>query len=87
MSMTERCTKTIHHLSRIQGQIEGLKKAIETEESCEKIAQLSTSILRSFDTARTNIIEGYIVEELFEGKEIPSEKAENLSRILSLYKA
>lgn len=87
MNQSEHCIKTIHHLSRIQGQIESLKKAIETGNSCDKIVQQSTSIFRSFNSARTNIIEGYITEELLGGEKISSDNAQKLSHILSLYKS
>lgn len=83
----ERCTKLINHLSRIQGQIDGLKRAIEEEKDCDKVANLTSSILRSFDSARASIIEGYILEEVLGGKPISADKAERLSHIVSLYKS
>lgn len=87
MSKDERCTKVIHHLSRIQGQIESLKRAIGEDQDCKKVANLTSSILRSFDSARSSIIEGYILEEVLDGKSISAKKAESLSTIVSLYKS
>lgn len=83
----ERCTKLLNHLSRIQGQIDGLKRAIEEEKDCDKVANLTSSILRSFHSARTSIIEGYILEEVLGGKSISADKAKRLSSIVSLYKS
>ncbi len=87
MATSPRCTKTIHHLSRIQGQIDSLKRAIEEEQSCEQVARLCTSIVRSFDSARTTIVEEYLTQELLGGDKISAGNAEKLSHILSLYKA
>lgn len=87
MSKQERCTNVVHHLSRIQGQIDSLKRAIEEGQDCHKVANLTSSILRSFDSARTAIIEGYILEDVLGGKSISADKAKKLSSIVSLYKS
>lgn len=83
----ERCTKLINHLSRIQGQIDGLKRAIEEQQDCDKVVNLTSSILRSFDSARASLIEGYILEEVLGEKSITADKAKKLEHIVALYKS
>lgn len=87
MKHEDRCKKVTHHLSRIQGQIESLKTMIKEGESCEKVAQLTNSVLRSFGSARASIIEGYILHEVLGDKEVSSKKAAALADIISLYKS
>ncbi len=81
------CQKIINHLSRIQGQIDSLKRAVEAGNPCDEVAMLTNSILRSFDSARANIVETYILEEILGGKKVSADKAEKLSRVISLYKS
>ena len=82
----ERRKQNIDHLSRIQGQIETLKKYMEEDKNCSDIAQLTTSIAKSFDSLRTKTLEGFIINELLEKENISSSKMEKLSRVLNLYK-
>jgi len=82
----ERRKQSINHLNRIQGQIETLKKYIEEDKCCGQIAQLTTSIAKSFDSLRSKTLEGFILNELLANKKMPSEKKEKLKRILNLYK-
>ena len=74
--LQERRKKMLHHINRIQGQINTLKEYIETDRECSDIAQLSTSIAKSFDTLRTKTLEGFIVTELLAKKEITQKKKE-----------
>jgi DNA-binding FrmR family transcriptional regulator len=82
----ERRKQSIDHLSRIQGQIETLKKYMEEDKNCADIAQLTTSIAKSFDSLRTKTLEGFIVNELLEKENISSSKMKKLIRVLNLYK-
>jgi DNA-binding FrmR family transcriptional regulator len=82
----ERRKQSIDHLSRIQGQIETLKKYMEEDKNCADIAQLTTSIAKSFDSLRTKTLEGFIINELLEKENISSSKMKKLIRVLNLYK-
>jgi DNA-binding FrmR family transcriptional regulator len=82
----ERRKQTIDHLNRIQGQIETLKKYLEEDRCCGEIAQLTTSIAKSFDSLRAKTLEGFILNEFSYGKKVPEEKKEKLKRIINLYK-
>lgn len=81
-----RHSKALHHLNRIQGQILSLKSLIEADGPCADIAQLTTSIAKSFDSLRARTLEGFILNNLLEGKELPAKKRETLTRIINLYK-
>ena len=87
MTPSDNCKKILNHLSRIQGQIDSLKRAVETGNSCEDVALLTSSILRSFDSARASIVETYILEDILGGKKVSADKADKLSRVVSLYKS
>ncbi len=87
MAASPNCEKIIHHLSRIQGQIDSLKRAVEDGNSCDDVAMLTNSILRSFDSARASIVETYILEDILGGKKVSADKAAKLSRVISLYKS
>ena len=82
----KRCKQTINHLNRIQGQIETLKKYLEQDKCCSEIAQLTTSIAKSFDSLRAKTLEGFILNEFLSGKKISTEKLKKLERIINLYK-
>jgi len=90
MKITEeikkRRQKNIHHLSRIQGQIETLKKNLKQDKCCGEIAQLITSIAKSFDSLRSKTLEGFVLNEFLEGKKVSEEKTKKLKRIINLYK-
>jgi len=81
------CRKeNIDHLNRIQGQIETLKKYISEDRCCADIAQLTTSVAKSFDTLRTKTLESFICNQLLKDKEVSKKQMDNLKRILNLYK-
>ncbi len=83
----KRRQETLHHLNRIQGQIETLKKYINDDADCLDIAMLVTSIAKSFDTLRTKTLEGSILHQILKGGEgLTQEQKEKLSRVINLYK-
>jgi len=82
-----RCQQNINHLNRIQGQIETLKKYIEEGKCCAEIAQLTTSITKSFDSLRATTLESFILNEFSSSdKKIPRRKIDKLKQIINLYK-
>jgi len=83
---TKQCTQNIQHLNRIQGQIEALKKYIEDDKCCGEIAQLSTSIAKSFDTLRSNTLKNFILNEFVFDNKISAAKIKKMERIINLYK-
>ena len=76
----------LHHINRIQGQIETLKRYIEGDKSCEEISSLTTSIAKSFDTLRARTLRGFIKYDLLEGKELTEKRFEQLEKLLNLHK-
>ncbi len=83
---TERRKRTLNHLSRIEGQLKTLRKYIANNRSCSDIAGLATSIAKSFDTLRVRTLEGFIMNELMDGKHITKAKKDKLTAILNLHK-
>lgn len=84
--MAKTCSAVIAHLNRIQGQIEALKKTIENDPDCQKVAHLTNSILKSFLSVRGNIVEEFLVQELSGDKTLSPEKRERLKELIALYK-
>jgi len=78
--------ETLHHINRIQGQIETLKRYVEENRTCEEISSLATSIAKSFDTLRARTLRGFIKYDLFEGNEMPEKRLEQLEKLLNLHK-
>jgi len=82
-----KCRRNINHLNRIQGQIETLKKYIEEDKHCAEIAQLTTSIAKSFDSLRATTLENFVINEFSPSdKKLPKSKIDTLKRIINLYK-
>ncbi len=79
-------TQTLHHINRIQGQIETLKKYVEENRSCEDISSLATSVAKSFDTLRARTLRGFIKYDLLAGEKVPEKKFEQLEKLLNLHK-
>ncbi len=82
----EKRKQTINHLNRIQGQFKTLKKYIEQDECCGKIAQLTTSVVKSFDSLRAKTLEGFILNDFIANKKVSEEKIKKLKQIINLYK-
>ena len=85
--MKKRRKETLIHIKRIQGQIDTLVKYIEQGKNCLDVAMLTTSIAKSFDTLRFRTLEGFIVNNIMDNKDIPKEKRiKTLNSLISLYK-
>ena len=85
-AIKDRRKASINHLSRIEGQIKKLKQMISEDGCCSDIAMLTTSIAKSFDSLRTKTLEGFVVNDLLDGKNLSEAKLKKLQNILNLYK-
>jgi DNA-binding FrmR family transcriptional regulator len=68
--MTPDCKAAIDHISRLQGQLETLKRKIESESPCEEIVPLALSAAKSFDGLRAKIVRGFVFEMCFSDKDM-----------------
>jgi DNA-binding FrmR family transcriptional regulator len=84
--MQKRRQETLVHINRIQGQMEALKKYIAESEDCLKIASLTTSIAKSFDTLRFRTLEAILSNEFCGVKVLNAARSEKLHDLLQLYK-
>lgn len=84
--MNEDCKAIISHLSRIQGQINTLKKYVEDDESCEKVVQLTSSVFKSVDSAKAKIVETYLKREFLKDEELKPRLKKDLELLLKLIK-
>ena len=78
--------ETLAHINRIQGQIEALKRMIESGEECVKVAHLATSIAKSVDALRFRTLEGFLINQFHGGSGPSVAKLEQLRGLLRLYK-
>ncbi len=85
--MTDNCKQAINHISRLQGQLEALKKKIDAEAECEETVQLALSSARSFDGLRGKIIQGFIQDKWFADKEMTATQLQDFEQLLKLIKS
>lgn len=81
----DRHKQTLNHLNRIEGQIKVLKTYIQEDRPCEEIAQLTASITQSFSALKIRTLEGFVLNQLLEGK-ASDHKRKQLTEILKLDK-
>jgi len=85
-SIAKRRKESVDHLNRIQGQINTLKKYLESDADCFDIALLTMSIAKSFDSLKSKTLEGSIINQILKEKGHLSEKEKKqIHRIIELY--
>jgi len=67
--------------------MDGLKKYLEQEKSCEEIARLAVSISNSFDTLKSSLAEGFVREEILQGKKVTPKNEGKLKALKRLIKS
>jgi DNA-binding FrmR family transcriptional regulator len=80
------CKDSLNHLSRIEGQIRTLKKYIEEGQKCEKVASLTTSIAKSFDSLRAKTLKNFFINDILGEKKISKKDLERIEKIFKMYK-
>ena len=86
-NIKNRKKQNIIHLTRIQGQINALKKYIEGDSDCINIAILTASIVKSFSSFRNRVLEGNIMSQVLKSKgRISKKQQEQIQKIIKLYK-
>lgn len=85
--MTKNCKQALNHISRLQGQLETLKKKIEAGAECADVVQLALSSARSFDGLRGKIVQGFIQDTWFSDKEMAATQLQDFEQLLKLIKS
>lgn len=85
--MNIQCKEVVNHISRLEGQLRRLKNDIESNQSCEKIVQLSLSSAKSFDSLRAKIITAYIEQNVLPDASASVDLQKDLQKLYSLIKA
>lgn len=80
------CRKLTSHLSRIEGQINALKRIISEAQDCQDVIRLSLSVSNSFKSFKMSLLEAYLKNDLYKDTPLPESRAEDLSEILKLAK-
>jgi DNA-binding FrmR family transcriptional regulator len=76
--------KVINRLSRLEGQIRGVRKMIEEEKECEAIVTQLSAVHSALEGATKMIIVGYFEECLQEAENNGAERKEALDRLAAL---
>ncbi|RIH85929.1 Copper-sensing transcriptional repressor RicR [Meiothermus luteus] len=61
-SDTDRKTRIIHRLRRLEGQVRGLQKMVEEERSCKEILTLLSGVKSALDSVGEEILEAYLAQ-------------------------
>ncbi|MCA9886340.1 MAG: metal-sensitive transcriptional regulator [Anaerolineae bacterium] len=84
-SKTERRKKTIQRINRIQGQLNGLKTAVESDTECEALVTQTHAIEKAVSSLMLHMIEGYLEHQ---GKDLvhqnPEEALDAIKRLFEL---
>ncbi|MCS7058834.1 MAG: metal-sensitive transcriptional regulator [Meiothermus sp.] len=59
-SNSDRKTRIVHRLRRLEGQVRGLQKMVEEERSCREILTLLSGVKSALDAVGEEILEAYL---------------------------
>lgn len=80
-------TELMNRLSRVEGQVRGIRRLIETEADCDKIAQQMAAARRALDKAFHEMLACMIEKDVLCGRADGSAEAnmEHIRALLSKY--
>jgi len=79
--------KILARISRLQGQLTGLRRGVEEEKNCGEVLHTLSAIKGALNGLMLELIEGHIRHHVIEaeGDESPAEAAEDLIAVLRKY--
>ncbi len=84
-SKEERRKKTIQRINRIQGQLNGLKQAIEDDKECEFLVIQTHAIEKAVSSLMLHMVGGYFDHQASEQLEDdPEETLQSIKRLFEL---
>jgi DNA-binding FrmR family transcriptional regulator len=86
--MEHQCEEMARHISRLQGQLESVKKELARGEAaqCGKAARTLLSSLRSFEGLRTSFITLFLQERFLSKRTLSTAEKTELKDLLALIK-
>ena len=84
INMENNKNRIINRLSRLEGQIRGVRKMIEDQKECEAIVAQLSAVHSALEGATKMIIVGYFEECLLEAENNGAERKEALDRLAAL---
>ena len=82
---SERRKKTIHRINRIQGQLNGLKQAIEDDRECEYLVIQAHAIEKAVKSLMLHMVGGYFEHQAQDMlQDNPENALESLKRLFEL---
>lgn len=82
---SERRKKTIHRINRIQGQLNGLKQAIEDDRECEDLVIQAHAIEKAVKSLMLHMVGGYFEHQAQDMlQDNPENALESLKRLFEL---
>ncbi len=85
--MNDDCKKVVAHINKLQGQLNAFKKYFEEGRKCGETMHLAVSTVKSFDSLKAKIVQGFVTQELLKGKPLSPADKEILEKLISLIKA
>ncbi len=82
----DKCAPLVNHLSRIQGQLTALKGYITDKKDCQKVAALTLSAEKSFESLKMKLIESFIKSEFLKKDALTAREQKKLNDLLKLVK-
>ena len=80
----EKKKEVLNRLSRVEGQVRGVRKMIESGNDCDQIAAQLSASHSALEGATKLIVVGFLRECLAECRETEAEQEEALNRFVSL---
>lgn len=81
----EQCRETIQRISRIQGQLNGLKKAIEDDKNCEDLVIQAHTIEPAVSSLMLHLVSQYFEQKaIIQIIDDPKETLKNIERLFEL---
>lgn len=81
----ERRKKTVHRINRIQGQLNGLKNAVEDDSQCEDLVIQAHAIEKAMKSLLLHVVGGYFEHQAQDAiQEDPEAVLESLQRLFEL---
>ncbi len=81
----EQAKNLINRLSRVEGQVRGVKKLIETGDDCEKIIQQMTAARKALDKTFYDMVSCLIESCILQETKVSSEEINEIKNLLIKY--
>ena len=79
--------KLLARVSRIAGQVEAVKRALEGEQECGEVLRLIASSRGAMNSLMAEVLEGHLKEHAFAGARLGSKRASAADGVIEVVRA